>query len=119
MSRDLRVYLWDLKKALAEIEGFAAGKSFDDYLKERMLQRAIERDFITVGEILSRILHHFPDTKDRIDHARAIANFRNILVHDYDRIQDAVVWQIITVSVPILKQQIDAWAAELDSGTAV
>jgi uncharacterized protein with HEPN domain len=115
MLRDLKVYLWDLQNALAEIETFTAGKTFQDYRTERMLQRAVERDFILIGEILSRILHHFPETKGRIDHAREISGFRNILVHEYDRIKDDVVWKIITTSVPSLKIQVDAWLLELDT----
>ena len=115
MRRDLKVYLWDLQKALAEIEIFIADKTFHDYQAERMLQRAVERDFILIGEILSRILHHFPDTKGRIDQAREITGFRNILVHEYDRIKDDVVWKIITTSVPRLKIQVDAWLLELDA----
>ncbi len=114
MLRDLKVYLWDLQKALAEIETFIADNSFDDYQAERILQRAVERDFILISEILARILHHFPESKDRIDHAREITGFRNILVHDYDRIKDDVVWKIITTSVPSLKTQVDAWLLELD-----
>jgi uncharacterized protein with HEPN domain len=115
MLRDLKVYLWDLQKALAEIETFIAGKTCDDYRAERMLQRAVERDFIVIGEVLARILHHFPESKARIDHAREIAEFRNILVHEYDRIQDDVVWKIITTSVPSLKIQVDGWLFELDT----
>ncbi len=82
MQRDLRVYLWDLRKYLDEIASFVAGKSFEDYLQERMLQRAIERNFITIGEILSKMLQHFPETKDRIDYASNIKGFRNVLVHE-------------------------------------
>jgi uncharacterized protein with HEPN domain len=115
MRRDLKVYLWDLRQALAEIETFIADKTFDDYQTERMLQRAVERDFILIGEILSRILHHFPETKGRIDSAREITGFRNILVHEYDRIKDDVVWKIITTSVPNLKIQVDAWLLKLDT----
>ena len=115
MRRDLKVYLWDLQKALAEIETFIAGKTFGDYQAERMLQRAVERDFILVGEILSQIRHYFPDTNQRTDHAREITGLRNVLVHDYDRIKDDVVWQIITTSVPSLKIQVDAWLQELDT----
>ena len=115
MLRDLKVYLWDLRKALDEIETFIAEKTLDDYRAERMLQRAVERDFILIAEILARILHHFPETQGRIDHAREISGFRNILVHEYDRIQDDVVWKIITTSVPSLTIQVSAWLAELDS----
>jgi uncharacterized protein with HEPN domain len=114
MQRDLRVYLWDLQKALSEISSFVEGKSFDTYVQELILQRAIERNFITVGEILSRILHYFPETKDRIEHARKITNFRNVLVHEYAHVKDDVVWKVATVSAPVLKLQIDLWLKELD-----
>jgi uncharacterized protein with HEPN domain len=75
MQRELRVYLWNLRKYLDEIAFFVADKSFDDYLKERVLRRAIERDFIfiTVGEILTQMRRHFPETNTRIDYARSIA----------------------------------------------
>ncbi len=78
-----------------------------------MLRRAIERDFITVGEILTQMRRHFPETNSRIDYARSIAGFRNVLVHEYERVKDDVVWEVATVSAPILRQQIDAWLAEL------
>ena len=113
MQRELKVYLWDLQKALGEIELFTAGKTLDDYRSERILQLAMEREFITIGEVISKIIQHFPETKTRIDHARKIANFRNILVHEYHRIRDEEVWQILTVSVPILKRQVSSWLDEL------
>ena len=115
MQRDLKVYLWDLQKALGEIETFTKGKDLHAYGTERMLQAAVERNFITVGEVLSRILHHFPESKTRIDHARKIANFRNILVHEYSTIHDAEVWRIISESVPTLKREVQSWLAELDA----
>jgi uncharacterized protein with HEPN domain len=114
MQRELKVYLWDLRKYLDEIASFIVGKSFDDYLKERLLQRAIERNFIAIGEILSQMLRHFPETEARIDYATNIKGFRNVLVHEYDRVKDDVVWEVANVSAPVLRQQIDAWLTELD-----
>jgi len=49
-----------------------------------------------------------------IDDARKIANFRNIIVHEYNLLDDAKIWNNATVSAPVLKQQINRWLAELD-----
>ena len=114
MQRDLTVYLWDLQQALNDIESFTSGKTLADYLSVRMLRSAVERQFIIVGEVISKIIHYFPETKNRIDDARSIANFRHILVHDYSSIKDEEVWRIITTSVPVLKQQVRTWLHELD-----
>lgn len=113
MQRELKVYLWDLQKALGEIEQFTAGKTLEDYRSERILQLAMEREFIIIGEVLSKIVQFFPETKTRIDQARKIANFRNILVHEYHRIRDEEVWQILTVSAPSLRREVAAWLEEL------
>jgi uncharacterized protein with HEPN domain len=49
-----------------------------------------------------------------LDDARKIANFRNILVHEYHALDQDKIWRIITVAAPILKQQVDGWLDELD-----
>ncbi len=114
MQRELTVYLWDLQQALSDIESFTSGKTLADYLSVRMLRSAVERQFITVGEVISKVTRYFPETTTRIDDAQRIADFRPILVHDYSSIKDEEVWRIITNSVPVLKQQVDAWLRELD-----
>ena len=114
MPASLRKSIGDIQQALAEVDDFAKGKSLADYLADTQLRRAVEREFIIVGEVMSRIVHRFPETRARIDHARKIANFRHFLVHEYDEVDDHLVWDIVTRSAPVLKSQIDGWAAELD-----
>ena len=64
---------------------------------------------------MSKMIHRFPETRTRIDHARRIANFRNVIAHEYRNINDKLVWDTATHSAPVLKTQIDAWAGELDA----
>jgi uncharacterized protein with HEPN domain len=75
---------------------------------------AAEREFIIIAEALSRIGHLSPDLHARVDDLRKIADFRNVIVHHYSFVDDTYVWSVIHNSVPILKQQIEQWAAELD-----
>ena len=47
---DLAARLDDILAAILEIERFAAGKTFDDYMADPMLRRAIERDVEIISE---------------------------------------------------------------------
>ena len=38
---------------------------------------------------------------------RDIINFRHVLVHGYDKVEDEVVWGIIRAKVPELRQTLD------------
>ncbi len=114
MQRDLGVYLIDIQQCLEELATFVQGKTLSDYQREAMLRRAIEREFTIIGEVMRRILHHFPESAARIENARKIANFRNVIVHEYNLLDDAKIWDNATCAAPILKQQIDGWLAELD-----
>ncbi len=114
MQADLRMYLRDISDALAELEEYTAGKTQADYFAERQLRRSVERVFEIIGEAMSKMIHRFPESSTRIDDARNIADFRNVLAHEYRNIDDDLVWGIVVRSAPILKVQIDAWLEELD-----
>lgn len=52
------------------------------------------------------------DVSSRIQSVAGSADFRNLLVHEYESVNNERVWQIVKTSLPILKQQINAWADE-------
>jgi len=108
------MYLRDISDALAELEEYTSGKGKADYLGDRQLRRAVERVFEIAGEAMAKMIHRFPESGARIDNARRIANFRNVIAHEYRNVDDALVWDIVSRSAPVLKAQIDAWMAELD-----
>lgn len=64
-------------------------------------------------------IHHILDCVRRIDRycqngegafraSRAIAGFRNVLVHDYLGINLDRVWEIVSVHLPVLGSQMEA-----------
>lgn len=113
MQRDLRTFLADIQQCIVEIKVFVSGKTLADYLNDILVRRAVEREFIIIAEALSRISQMSAELRIRVDHVRNIADFRNVLVHDYPDVDDEYVWKIIEESVPLLQRQIDAWAEEL------
>ncbi|MCC5914987.1 MAG: DUF86 domain-containing protein [Balneolaceae bacterium] len=67
------------------------------------MQLAIEREFEIIGEALYRLEKVEPDKlADRIPEYRKIIDFRNILAHGYDIIDEAVVWDFVQNKVPKL-----------------
>jgi uncharacterized protein with HEPN domain len=115
MQRDLRVYLADVQQAIAHIQDFTLGMTHESYQSDLRTRRAVEREFTIIAEALSRIAHISPELRQRVDSVRQIANFRNIIIHEYDVLDDDYVWKTVQDFIPILALQIDAWAAELDA----
>lgn len=70
------------------------------------LQSAIERQMILLGEAVKRLPADFRDAHPAIRWS-AIAGLRDVLVHQYDRIDADQIWQIATESVPALLAYIE------------
>ena len=111
--RDLRQLLEDVQKAIEKIERFTEGVSLEQYKGSEIVRSAVERNFITIGEAFARMKASSGEAVNKIDHAVRISNFRNFLVHEYESVDDEQVWTVVQKALPILKQQINAWAAEL------
>ena len=79
------------------------GKSVDDDHKDRLLRQAVERNFEIVGEAVRRLIDIDPDTGARIDQHVQIIAFRNVLIHGYELVDDARVWQVVSRDVPALR----------------
>jgi len=105
MRRELGAYLWDIDRAVGEIEEFLRGKQFSDYQRDAMLRAAVERKFEIIGEALAQARRQFPEIVGRIAHDEQIIAFRNRLIHGYSLVKDELVWDVIQTDLPLLRQQ--------------
>lgn len=113
MERDFRSYLEDLQLHLGRLHALCTNRSAQDFEANFELFWAVERGFEIVGEILRRMTLMVPDTMVRIDAVGKIIGFRNLLAHEYDRIEEQRVWMITQQNLPRLMEQVNQWAAEL------
>jgi len=106
MDEKILKWLYDIKSAIDEIEGYFDDypRDFSQYSGNPMLKRAIERDLEIIGEAVNRILKQDPDFP--IDSARKIVGLRNQIIHAYDNISDESIWAIIQKHIPLLKQEV-------------
>jgi uncharacterized protein with HEPN domain len=110
MQHKTQKLLLDISLACNEITGFIAGKSFEDFQEDRMLQLAIEREFEIVGEALHRISRIEEDKLSRkITEYRKIIDFRNIIAHGYDIVDEAAIWDFAVNRVPELLEKVEEY----------
>jgi uncharacterized protein with HEPN domain len=107
MNEKVLKCLYDIKIAIEEIDSFFDGKPkrFDEYFKDILLKRAIERDLEIIGEAINRILKE--DTTFPIQNARRIVGLRNQIIHGYDNVSDENIWGIIINHLPRLKEEVN------------
>ena len=72
MPRSLQTYLADIQLAIDAIEDFTRGRTFDDFEQNRRLRSAVRGELMIIGEAMSQMLHHFPETDLKISLSRRI-----------------------------------------------
>jgi uncharacterized protein with HEPN domain len=113
MPHDPRKLLADIRQETLRLEAFTSGITIDEYLGSELLQSAVERQFEIAAEALNRLLKLSPPTAQRVTEYRRIIDFRNLLSHGYDLIDQTIVWGVLEKDVPILHREVEQLLSEL------
>ena len=98
-------WLFDIQEACdALVEHTSSTPTLSAYLANRTVRAAVERELIVIGEAVNRI-RKGPSGLELTD-AQRIVQFRNHIVHGYDSIQHAAVWQVMQQHVPALRVEV-------------
>jgi uncharacterized protein with HEPN domain len=114
---DPRDRLEHILEAIREIEEFASGRTFQDYLGQGWLRFATQRGIEIVSEASRRIPADLKAKHSEIPWAD-IAGIGNILRHGYDSLDHAVIWGVVENDLPPLKAAIEAMLQEIDGTRA-
>lgn len=99
-------YLFDIQVSTNSIFDYLGEKrDFVAYEKNKLLRRAVEREFEIIGEAMNRILK--TDKDITISSAERIVSLRNFVIHGYDNVDNVITWGIISRDLPKLKKEID------------
>lgn len=52
-------------------------------------------------------LHDILEAANSIEDARRIVNLRNWVIHGYDKVDDGLIWGIVSKDLPILKMRVE------------
>ncbi|GAB1415974.1 DUF86 domain-containing protein [Paludibacter sp.] len=106
MEFEIKKFLFDIRESVESIEKYLGDKrDFNLYMSNKMLRRAIEREFEIIGEAMGRLERIDPNIN--ISSKKQIISMRNRVIHGYDKIDNEIVWGTIVRHLPTLKIEID------------
>lgn len=112
METEARTCLNDVLHAAGALHEFTFGKTFADYMDDLLLRSATERQFGIIGEAISRMARVDEPTAARITDYQQVISFRNVLIHEYDSVDNNAVWQILQHKLPTLVFEVEALLKE-------
>ncbi|MDI9357743.1 MAG: DUF86 domain-containing protein [Phycisphaerales bacterium] len=105
MENEIKKLLQDILTCIDQIENYIGSeKNFSEYDTNLLVQDAVERNIITIGEAMNTLLKRMPQIP--ISNARKVIDARNKLTHGYDEIENLQVWSILVKHLPILKTEV-------------
>ena len=113
--RDERLYVRDIAECIERIQ-FYTRDGREAFMQTPMIQDAVVRNFEIIGEATKRLSQDlkqaYPDIR-----WQQIAGFRDVLIHNYVRVDLDEVWGIIERDLPSLKAKIQVILQELGEET--
>ncbi len=111
MSRDPRRALdraRDILDAISNIRSDVGNLTKELFLADGKTQRAVIEGFIVVGEASNRFCELRPDlessNQNLWSHLRDAYDMRNVLTHEYFRVDAGIVWETVQHEIPMLEE---------------
>jgi uncharacterized protein with HEPN domain len=113
-ARGLRLRLEHMLQGIARIEHLTAGRTVADYLADEGLREMIERNIARISEaarfVPTEMRSRYPDVP-----WRRIVGIGNVIRHDYDEIDDSVMWETATEKLLPLKEVVERILRDLEA----
>jgi uncharacterized protein with HEPN domain len=94
MSRNPLLYLQELLDGIRAIRSYVEGMTADEFVRDEKTLDACIRRFQIVGEAAKKLPAEWKDEEPEIPW-QDVVNFRNLLVHEYFRIDETLLWNTI------------------------
>lgn len=105
IDRKARARLEDIMAAIRDAELAVSGLDLEGYRQNPVVRRAVERCIEVVSEASRHISDELKSTAPDIPWQR-IAGIGNVLRHDYQRVDDAMIWNVVKHHLPALKSAV-------------
>jgi uncharacterized protein with HEPN domain len=107
MERLIRPALRAILEAIDGIETATRGKTIEDYHASWLLRHGIQRGIEIIPEAARRVPAELQATEPDVPWAQITA-IGNVLRHEYHRVADPVIWNVVQRHLPVLKAAVAA-----------
>jgi uncharacterized protein with HEPN domain len=112
--KDERLYLSNIQECIERIQKYTSvGR--EAFMKTPMIQDAVIRNFEIIGEATKRLSPELRNLYSDVPWQQ-MAGLRDVLIHDYLKVNLNLVWQIIEQNLPELKEQVESILQSLSEG---
>jgi uncharacterized protein with HEPN domain len=101
LKKDDSFYIQSISDCINQIEVYTDNGE-QEFLKSRLIQDAVIRNFEIIGEAVKRLSENFRSQNENVPW-RQVAGFRDILIHEYFGVSLELVWQTVLTDLPKLK----------------
>ena len=92
-------------EAIERIDRFIEGYTEEDFLKDEKVMYACYANMIIIAEAATKMTKGTKKIMDKIQW-QLITGFRNIIVHEYFRINWRLIWDVMKNNLPDIKSEI-------------
>ncbi len=109
-ARD-RERLLHIKEAIERINRYIEGIQLDTLRNDDMRYYAVVKNIEIIGEAANMLTVEFRNAHPKTQW-KMIIGMRNYITHEYFQVKFGVVKEVLTLDLPELKEQIDAYLSE-------
>lgn len=103
--------LQDIFDAITAIDRYSL-QGYDAFINQELIQVWIVHHLQIIGEAANALSPELCDRYPDIPWAQIVA-FRNMIVHEYFRVDQALVWRIVETNLPLLKATVEQMIMDL------
>ena len=108
--------LVDIRDAARYIVDDTEGVAYESFIADQRLRQAVLYSFLVFGEASHRIRRRDPELTQSIFEIGDAIAMRNVVIHGYDIVDYAIVWQTIQDKLPALILQIETMLPDGERG---
>ncbi len=105
MSKDPKEYLRHIQDECSWLISVSENLTFDDFLADETLKRAVVRSLEIIGEATKKIPADFKVKWNSIPW-KNMAGMRDRLIHDYMGVNNTIVWDVMKNKIPGMHKQL-------------
>lgn len=113
MRRDARAYLLDMQQTAELLMRLVSNRTLREMEADWAFRWAIERGLQNIGEAVFQLRRLDEELVRSISEHERIIGLRHVLVHAYDEVKPAVLWNIIESKLPLLIEEVRSMLKEL------